>query len=403
LISRIQQIHWPTLISGLAMGLALMQVLVARTVTTRIDHLARDIASTRHQLVALAGSADDVGRTNDLLHRLSLQRDQIKSANESLLDLRRLQSEIARESARFDASRNVLDHMGKLQSDLIAQRPKTDAAIASVTAATALQSRIQELSAGLPAQAAGIADAETVVTQLSTLKQQVLDQQPHLDIARQQLDGLALLARGLATGAEQMLEAKTAASELVAMKNMLMLESEGLDRSRNSAEQLVGLNEKLSDVPQIRIDEARNNLHAMIELQQGLSGQTRAIAENVQNLDLLVDFQSVLGEQMGNLDGLRRQLTELVLMESTIARAARTLAPLAELGNMRGLGEQELRDAARVILDRRSSRSNATRLAEGTDAVETGGAVADHGVMTVSSPDDVFEPAARPTPAPPVE
>jgi hypothetical protein len=174
---------------------------------------------------------------------------------------------------------------------------------------------------------------------------------------------------------------------------MLTIESDGVERSHRMAEQLIALNDTLGVTRHIHIDEARNNLQAMIQVSQELAGQTQTIAESVENLELLADFQTVLNEQLGQIEGVRRQLTELVLMESMMARAARALAPLAELGNMRGLDEQEMRDAARVILDRRTSRTpTSTRMAEKESEV-----------ISVSSPDDVFDAASRPVPIPPAE
>jgi hypothetical protein len=283
--------------------------------------------------------------------------------------------------------------MRKLNSAINSQAVQTDTAAHTVAAAVALQTRMAELGKNLPAQAADIAEAEAVLTDLTELKSNVLSQQADLAAAREQLDGLGVLAKGLIAGAEQMIQARTAASELVAMKQMLMLEADGVEHSTHMADQLIALNDKLADSKQIRIDEAQNNLATMLQTQQKLANQTRNIAESAENLDLLADFQTVLNEQLGKLDGIRRQLTDLVLMESTVARASRALAPLVEIGNMRNLGEQEMREAARVILDRRMNNSTTARMAEGTEA----------NVISVSSPDEVFAPASRPTPAPPLE
>jgi DNA repair exonuclease SbcCD ATPase subunit len=393
LMEGLRQLHWPTLLSGVALGLAFMQVLVARTVTTRVDQLAREVAQTRQQVAALAGSHDDVNRTNDLLSLLNRQRDELRHANESVAELRRLRARVGQEGTQLTESMGVLDRIRKLQSEIVAQIPQLDQSTRAVAAATALQKRVSEMARSLPAQAAGIAEAEASLAQLADLKQRVLNFNSDLPAAREQLEGLAVLMKGLANSNDKMLLAKAAASELLAMKNMLIVESEDIDRSQRNAEQLIGLNDTLMQAKQIQVDEAANNLNAMIKIQQRLAGQTRMIAGNVDNLDLLADFQLVLGEQLGKMDGLRRQLTDLVLMESSIARAAQTLAPLAQLGTMKNLDEEEVREAARVILNRRASRSDTTRTADG--------AAGD--VISISSPDEVFEEPARPAPVPPTE
>lgn len=393
LMESLRQLNWPTLMSGIALGLLLMQLLVARTVTTRVDQLAREVAQTRQQVAALAGSRDDVNRTNDLLALLNRQREELKNANESVAELRRLRARVGQEGAQLAESINVLDRVRKLQADLIAQVPQLDQAMRAIASASALQKRVAEMSRALPAQAAGIAEAEASLAALADLKQRVLNFASDMPAAREQLEGLAVLMKGLVSGSDKMLQAKTTASELMTMKNMLMVESEDIDRSQRNAEQLISLNDTLSAARQIHVDEAANNLHAMIKMQQQLAGQTRTISESVQNLDLMADFQIVLGEQLGKIDGLRRQLTDLVLMESSIARAAQTLAPLAQLGTMNSVDENEVREAARVILNRRANRTDMTRTA--------GGAAGE--VISISSPDAVFEEPARPAPVPPTE
>ena len=130
---------------------------------------------------------------------------------------------------------------------------------------------------------------------------------------------------------------------------------------------------------------------AMVEMQQKLSTQTRQIANNVENLELMADFQTVLSEQLTNMEGIRRQLTDLVLMESTIARAARVLSPLAEIANIRGLrDDDQVREAARRVLDRRLGQQPSSQVAEGVKG----------DVQNLTDPEEVFDTPARPAPLP---
>ncbi|MFO0203870.1 MAG: hypothetical protein ACK528_12160, partial [Alphaproteobacteria bacterium] len=48
--------------------------------------------------------------------------------------------------------------------------------------------------------------------------------------------------------------------------------------------------------------------------------------------------------------------TELLLMETYVARAVKMVQPLAELGSLRRNSEPEIRAAAREILNRREER-----------------------------------------------
>ena len=84
----------------------------------------------------------------------------------------------------------------------------------------------------------------------------------------------------------------------------------------------------------------------------------------MQNLEILSDFQDELAEQIRQLGGMRQNLMEIVMLESTIGRVAKIIEPLVQIGNVRRLSDTELRDAARVILEKRG----ATRTASKADA-----------------------------------
>ena len=59
---------------------------------------------------------------------------------------------------------------------------------------------------------------------------------------------------------------------------------------------------------------------------------------------------------MEQLETIQRGFTELLLMESSVARAVKMVQPLAELGNLRRNKEPEIRAAARESINRREMR-----------------------------------------------
>ena len=392
----LKQLNWPTLLSGLAMGLVIMQMLVGQSVTRRMEQMTVQMVETQKQLSMLAGSADDVGQTNDLLARLTAQKSQVRTATETMVELQRLRSQVERDSQRLDKALAALDKLNKLQGDLANRAPQMEQAVRTVDASITLQSKIAEMSRNLPMQAAGIAEAQNVLADLAQLKQQTLNEQANIEAAREQVAAVRACSILSPAMTRPFTIVCIAASELLALKDLLTLNQEGLDRSQASADRLISIQEQLAGIPAIRVDEARNNMLSMVEMQQKLSGQTRQIAANVENLELMADFQTVLGDQLNKMEGIRRQLTDLVLMESTIARAVRVLSPLSEIAGIRGLrDDDEVREAARRVLDRRLGQNNSstTQVAEGARGE----------VSNVSSPDEVFDTPARPAPVPPIE
>jgi erythromycin esterase-like protein len=142
------------------------------------------------------------------------------------------------------------------------------------------------------------------------------------------------------------------------------------------------LNQTLNQ--QTQLDSAHANLAGLIEIERSLAGQSRQIAESVESLQLLTGLQGEFNDQMTKLEAIQRGFTELLLMESSVARAVKMVQPLAELGNLRRNNEQEIRAAAREIINRRE-----TRMAE-----------------EKSKYDDTtgeYSPPVRPVPAPPAD
>ena len=109
--------------------------------------------------------------------------------------------------------------------------------------------------------------------------------------------------------------------------------------------------------------EAVSSLDRLIEMKDKLVGQTPAVADAVQNLEILSDFQEAFSEQIRSLAQMREGLFQIVMMEGTLAKVARLLEPLSQIANVRRLGDRELREAARSILENRSTR--VTRKPEG--------------------------------------
>ena len=100
------------------------------------------------------------------------------------------------------------------------------------------------------------------------------------------------------------------------------------------------------------------------------------------------DFRTEVAAHVKSLDTLRRTLMDIAMMESTLGRVAQVVEPLTQIGNLRRLGEEEVREAARVILDRRM-----TRLSQSDAVPEAGGVVID-------APDSDSEHGAETNPVP---
>ena len=118
-----------------------------------------------------------------------------------------------------------------------------------------------------------------------------------------------------------------------------------------------------------KLEMSRQNLDSLIAMGASLSTQSQQVAEAIQNLEIMDDFRTELAVHVKSLDGVRRTMMDIAMMESTLSRVAKVVEPLTQIGNLRRLSDDEMRDAARVILDRRVPRfSQSDSLLEPGDA-----------------------------------
>ena len=94
------------------------------------------------------------------------------------------------------------------------------------------------------------------------------------------------------------------------------------------------------------------------------------------------------------LGDMRKSLLDIVLMESTIRKVVTVLEPLSELYNVRRMGKSELREAARTVIENRSSRI-AKRSTESTRTASGNLKLDELKAFTSEQPVDVLVPMPR--------
>jgi hypothetical protein len=248
--------------------------------------------------------------------------------------------------------------MGRLQDRLLSQRDATIAARRSSEDMIAVMSRfIDEQGTAVKGEAA-LAELATVrqgLDALVRLKESVLATTGDADSANTAAEGLIALKNKVLAQSADTSVAQSAAENLITLKDDLASNTNNVDAARIRANKLMLLQDDLSN-DQGDLTVAFTNLDSLIDIKGKLAAQTDSVGDAVQNLELLSDFQDEFAQRIASLGGMRQSLMEFVMLETTIGRVAQTLQPLVQLGNVRRLGDKELREAARVILEQRSTR-----------------------------------------------
>ena len=178
------------------------------------------------------------------------------------------------------------------------------------------------------------------------------------------------------------------------MKDEIATNGGDVDATRIKAGKLLLLQDDLA-AHQGDLSVAFSNLDGLLDMKDRLGGQTQAVAAAMQNFEILSDFQEEFATKIQSLGSMRQTLTELILLETTVGRVAQVLQPLTQLGNVRRLSDKELREAARVILEQRS-----TRISQQVDADKHVSAKDDPFVPTGNASGEIGDGASTPVPQP---
>ena len=362
-----RRLHWPTLVSGLVLGIACMHMLVAWPMTLRMEAMNRNLAIVNTSLVELAGSRDDARRTTDLLSALKSQQSEMEHARGAVNEWHRLREQLELESRQTGAALTQLRGLGAVQKEVAARAPQ---AAETLRAVDTLQQEVIAISHAAKQQRDDLTAVAAVLKELNAIKRDLAGQKNELEVARAALSDMKqlqseaqLLHTDMAAMREPMMaaraglnEATAAAADLKSLQQSIVIAAENIPAAQASAAGLIALEEKLAQTKETDIAVSGRNLQAMSQIQETLTGRTRQITESVQNLELFVEFQSQFADQMKNLDGLQQQLADVTKLERNITKVVRLLQPIAEYSSVHRLGEDELREVARNILQKRQTR-----------------------------------------------
>ena len=343
-----------------------MDLAVRRPLMRELAQVRTHVGTLQGDMQQLVGVRNQVLETNNLLTNLKAQHHKLEEARVCLSVMQQITHELTEKAGNTTPAFDSLDRLVSLKDAVLRNSETTEAAQTGVEQLLALQAQVAK--SGEHAQVAQaainslvrvrdaarieVADIDAAfqsVRQLGDLKRQAVTQAEGVAVAREQLTELAELKNDLTAEAGNIAVAQEVATNLVTLKNGLATED-----AIKHADDLLKLRDTL--VVNGQSDKAADNLEQLIAMQSRLIGQTKDVASAMQTLEVLTDLGDELQTQGESLNRMRKGLLEIVLLEATVNRVARVIEPLTQIGNLRRLTDDELREAARAVLDSRNSR-----------------------------------------------
>lgn len=325
---------WGIFLVGVVIGFVAVYLVVAHPMFAQLSQIQGQMAALETEMESLVGARNQAWETGNLLSDLRGLKNQLRDARATVRDIRSLRQDLLEESRHTAAASEALGTLVKLQEFALEQQDHTSSALRSLEEMAQIEKRLVEEHAGAPRA------EETLVD---------------LDRVRNDLKELLNLKSQLAENGTDLATAKSTAGELLSLKDQIVSKGQDTEQAHTTANRLFVLQNELR-TQGAALPDAFSNLDRLVEMKDKLVEQTPTVADAVQNLELLSDFQVEFSDQIRALGRMREGLLQIVLMEGTLGRVAKVLEPLSQIANVRRLSERELREAARTILENRSTR-----------------------------------------------
>ncbi len=376
---------WICMVMSLAVVFFGMQLMMVGPLKGRLDGIQARLEESEGNMKKLVAGRDAVWKTNNLLTSIEEQAGHLQKVQKSLADIQNLRSNIQREAESSAVAMAALDRISAVQDRLVASQQQTQQATVQVTRLDDLLTTIihgtenAEVAANsmdgivalqnrIIAASNNYEKASDGITNLADLTQRMVAQSEELKVASSRFDEFVSLANAIKAAPADLESATSTIAALNSLKDQVVASGETLEVAQENTRTLVAMNETLSS-DSLKLDASRKNLDSLVTLGTTLSSQSQHVGEAIQNLEIMDDFRTELAAHVKSLDGVRRTMMEIAMMESTLGRVAKVVEPLTQIGNLRRLSDDEMREAARVILDRRI-----TRFSQSDSQPETGAA-----------------------------
>jgi hypothetical protein len=321
----------------------------ARSALGRIARLQTGVIAQSKRTAAMQQSLDEIaecqqraGQLADASGHLLADLDQ---AEESLRQLGDFQQRVSLEASGLSVAQKRFAELIALKQSIEDLSPE------AIDMAAARIDELDALAQQMINEGATLAQARGVASELIALKQSIEQISPEtIDAAGTRVCELEALTQQVIDQDQQIARARSTADELIALQDEILARGVRVDVAREHAERLLRLEELLANDAGRDIEAATRNLAGLLELEEQLAMQDQKLAAAIESLELLKDLQSEFVERTRELENIRRGLTELILMESMLARTVRLLRPLAELADLRRLDGEQLQSIARSMM-----------------------------------------------------
>lgn len=266
---------------------------VGRPAAHELSLLRRQMNTLEQSVWEVAGQEDTVASTNELLGLLNDQREQMREAKETLVEMRRLHEQLAAEAQRVQTAMVAVSQLGSLKDMLLSNADRAEQAAAVLSVSEDLYHRL-----------ATAADTTALAVQAG--------------------DDLLTLRRDLVNGCGDIGLARENLADLVHIRAALGAEGED-------------------------VALAQDRVTDLISLKDSVVAQTDNLADAIETLELTSELGVRFHEAALSFEQIRHWMVEVVAVQPMLQQTKAAIEPLLELTNLRRMAPQQLRQIARMV------------------------------------------------------
>jgi myosin heavy subunit len=320
------------------LGIAGMYLFVARPVISEVSQLKTQVNRIDADMLELSGSRQNAWKTNDLLSALNQQSYAVQRAEKSLQEIRDLRIHLEDEATHLPSAQNGLANIANLREQVIVE------------------------SARLNKTRLLIADLQQFASENETFANELASVSTDLDAMQQKLADLQKVKTTVVTLSQDVDSAQSVANRLTTLSNGLVSEETNVTSAEKSLSQMNNLHASII-ASQSATEEATTQADSLVRLQNKLVGQTETLYNALETLETMTDFQDLMGQQIAEIERIRREMIDIAALEPAVNQAMKTIRPLLEMTQLRRLNASEMREVAHNML-RQRAQANEEMVAE---------------------------------------
>jgi DNA repair exonuclease SbcCD ATPase subunit len=339
---------WCIFALGSLMAFLFLYVGVARPLTQELASMRVRFDSVEHAVSKLASHRGNVAKATQLVAMLAEQGRQSAAASKSMQDIRSLYRQVeaeAREARRLNSS---LGNIRQLYAQL-------DADVDRAELATESLDTIRQLCSQIDVEADKAEWASEALAKVREVNDAVLENADEVAEAADALAAMERLHERLSQSWNTTYEARRATDDLIALEQDLIAHGADAEPAQAALDSLVSIRQQLDDQGH-GVFTAQQRMEGLLILKDTVVKQTDDIADAIETLELTSDLQNQVHEAVDSFQRLRSWMIEVVALDPMLDRAMATLQPLTDLGNLRRISSEQLRQVARAMTDRNGAK-----------------------------------------------